>query len=68
MDQTNKWWWLPGALLAVAGLLFLGTAGVFGDEEVWIPVGLGFIAVSAFVVHRGRPQNEVETPAVAKAA
>jgi drug/metabolite transporter (DMT)-like permease len=62
MDQpANKWWWLPGVLLSVAGLLFLGTAGLFGDEEVWIPVGVGFIAVSAFVVHRSRPRAELAT-------
>jgi len=68
MDQSeNKWWWLPGALLAVAGLLFLATAGLFGSEEVWVPVGLGFVVVSAFVVHRARPRDELEAREPAKA-
>jgi NADH:ubiquinone oxidoreductase subunit 6 (subunit J) len=59
MDQpANKWWWLPGALLSIAGLFFLATAAMWGAEEVWVPVGCGFIAVSAFVVHRGRPRAE----------
>ena len=68
MDQSaNKWWWFPGALLSVIGLLVVGAAEIWGAEEVWIPVGLGFIAVAAFMVHRARPRSEVEV-GTAKAA
>jgi hypothetical protein len=68
MDQpTNKWWWLPGAALATIGLLMVGVAEVWGSEEVWIPVGVGFIAVAAYLVHRGRPRAEQSVEA-AKAA
>ena len=32
-DPANKWWWLPCALSALAGVLFLATAGVV--QAVW---------------------------------
>jgi hypothetical protein len=70
MDQPvdNKWWWLPGAALAIIGLLVLGVGEMFGNEAVWMPVGLGFIVVAAYLVHRGRPRTDAESVEPAKAA
>jgi len=67
MDQptNNKWWWFPGAALAMIGLVVLGVGEMFGNEEIWIPVGVGFIAVAAFLIHRARPTTETVEPAKA---
>jgi hypothetical protein len=44
-DTSSKWWWLPGALLALAGLLFMVAAADSGRPGVWVPIGLVFLVL-----------------------
>jgi drug/metabolite transporter (DMT)-like permease len=51
-------WWLPGALLALAGLLFLGAAADAERPGVWLAIGAAFLAMGVSYVIWRRPRAE----------
>ena len=38
-SATSKLWWLPGAMLALAGVLFMVVAADTGKAGLLVPVG-----------------------------
>jgi hypothetical protein len=56
-DTSSKWWWLPGALLALAGLLFMVAAADSGRPGVWVPIGLVFLVLAAMNLRRRAPRS-----------
>jgi len=48
--RASKWWWLPGALTALAGMLFAVTAIVSGNAKFWAPIAVVLLSIAALTV------------------
>jgi hypothetical protein len=57
-ETTSNWWWLPGALLLVAGLLFMVVAAIESRPAVWISVGVVFLLAGGMNLRRRTPQSD----------
>lgn len=55
MSIKRTLWWLPGAMFALAGILFLATTLV-GGSIWWVPLGIIFLIASALHINRSRPR------------
>jgi UPF0716 family protein affecting phage T7 exclusion len=66
-DTANKRWWLPSALFALAGMLFL-VPGVTSGRPVWITLGLVLLtlalvfAVVRMNLRRQAPRRDKSVP------
>lgn len=54
MDNTqSKWWWLPSALMALTGILFL-VAATYRNAAVWLTIGVIFLLIAGMNFRRRR--------------
>lgn len=46
-----KWWWLPGTLLAIAGILFC-VGAIWGNPGVFVSIGVVFFIIAGMNLRR----------------
>jgi hypothetical protein len=54
MNNTrSRWWWLPGTLMVLVGLLFF-VAATYGNTAVWVALGIIMLVVAGMNFRRRR--------------
>jgi hypothetical protein len=52
---AEKWWWLPGALLALTGVLFC-VGSIWGNPGVFVSIGVVFFIIAGINLRRRAPR------------
>jgi uncharacterized membrane protein HdeD (DUF308 family) len=50
-NARSNWWWLPGTLMVLAGILFL-VAATYGNAAVWVTIGVVWFVLAGINFRR----------------